>query len=223
MPKTDKPIPSTTLELTALTPQARNARQRSTRGKELIQRSLEEIGAARSIVIDENNQVLAGNGTLEGALNAGLSKVLVVETDGDTLVAVRRSNLSDAQKEKLALYDNRTAELASWNPSALKAIACDVDTSSLWDKTELETITKLATPKKEFRIESDDTPNDPEDNDGEQRDPPSKPASPPPSSLRPITLILTAELNRDWQQFKANIGTQSDLKAFARMLEEVKS
>jgi hypothetical protein len=43
----------------------------------------------------------------------------VVDTDGDTLVAVRRRNLSPEQKRRLAMFDNRTAELAEWNPEQL--------------------------------------------------------------------------------------------------------
>jgi hypothetical protein len=46
---------------------------------------------------------------------AGLTKVQIVDVDGDTLVAVRRSNLTAEQKRALAIYDNRTAELAEWN------------------------------------------------------------------------------------------------------------
>lgn len=87
--------------------------------------ALQQVGAARSIVIDEDNVVLAGNGVTEAAAEAGITKVRVVEVDGSTLVAVRRSGLTAEQKRALAIFDNRTAELAEWNAEQLQA---DVDT-----------------------------------------------------------------------------------------------
>jgi DNA modification methylase len=87
--------------------------------------ALQQVGAARSIVIDEDNVVLAGNGVTEAAAEAGITKVQVVEVDGSTLVAVRRSGLTAEQKRALAIFDNRTAELAEWNAEQLQA---DVDT-----------------------------------------------------------------------------------------------
>jgi len=87
----------------------------------MIGDALKAVGAARSIVIDERNEVLAGNGVVEAASAAGMSKVQVVDVDGDTIVAVRRRNLSPEQKRQLAMYDNRTGELAEWNVGQLKA------------------------------------------------------------------------------------------------------
>ena len=71
--------------------------------------------------IDEQNVVLAGNGVTEAAAEAGITKVRVVEASGNEIIAVRRRGLSDEQKRALAIYDNRTAELAEWNPEQLKA------------------------------------------------------------------------------------------------------
>ncbi len=50
----------------------KNARKRTDRSAKLIKQSLEQYGAARSIVIDENNRILAGNGTIAGAKAAGI-------------------------------------------------------------------------------------------------------------------------------------------------------
>jgi hypothetical protein len=111
--------PPPTVTLASLKPDPENRRAHSTRNKAMLQTSLSELGAARSIVIDENDTVLAGNGVVEGATAAGITKVQVIDTDGDTLVAVRRRNLSPEQKRRLAMFDNRTAELAEWNPEQL--------------------------------------------------------------------------------------------------------
>jgi hypothetical protein len=87
----------------------------------MITASLRAVGTGRSIVIDERNEVLAGNGVLEAAPGAGISKVRVVDVDGDTIVAVRRRGLTEAQKRDLAIYDNRAGELAEWNLTQLAA------------------------------------------------------------------------------------------------------
>src|ERR1700751_4439727 len=103
-----------------LRPDARNRRVHPARNVEMLTDALKTVGAARSIVIDEHDEVLAGNGVVAAARAAGLSKREVVEGDGETIVAVRRRGLSDEQKRALALFDNRTGELAEWNVEQLK-------------------------------------------------------------------------------------------------------
>ena len=66
----------------------KNARKRTDRSASLIKESVERYGAARSIVIDEDNRILAGNGTIEGAKAAGIKNVRIIETDGTEVIAV---------------------------------------------------------------------------------------------------------------------------------------
>lgn len=108
-----------------LTPDSRNARRHNPRNIGLLVDSLQEVGAARSIVIDEDGRILAGNGTVEAAAEAGITRVQVVDADGETIVAVRRRGLTEEQKRRLALLDNRTAELADWDASVLEALQSD--------------------------------------------------------------------------------------------------
>ncbi len=61
----------------------------------------------------------------------------IIDTDGSELVAVRRSNLTPEQKRRLALLDNRTAELANWDTEVLASLAEDTDLSGLWEADEL--------------------------------------------------------------------------------------
>ncbi len=123
--------------LAALTPDSQNARLHGERNLALIADALRDVGAARSIVIDETGMVLAGNATVTAATQAGLSRVRIIDADGSELIAVRRSGLSPEQKTRLALYDNRTAELAEWDTDVLAALADEVDLSALWDSDEL--------------------------------------------------------------------------------------
>jgi hypothetical protein len=101
----------------------KNARRRTDRSSELIKESLQRYGAARSIVIDEDNRILAGNGTIEGAKAAGISKVRIIETEGDEIVAVRRTGLTEEQKIGLALADNRTSDLSDWDGLMLQQLS----------------------------------------------------------------------------------------------------
>lgn len=106
-----------------LRPDPKNARRHNPRNVGMIEDAMHEVGAARSIVVDENNVVLAGNATIEAAAAAGIENVRFIDADGETIIAVRRSGLTDDQKRRLALWDNRAAELADWDPEVLKAYA----------------------------------------------------------------------------------------------------
>lgn len=124
--------------LSDLKPLQKNARRRTPRSAGMIVESLHEVGAARSGVVDENFTILAGNGTAEALAEAGIEKVKVVEADGNEWVVVKRTGLSDEQKRKLALYDNRTAELADWDLEVLLNEAKEIDLSAMWSKSELD-------------------------------------------------------------------------------------
>ena len=88
-----------------LVPDPQNRRTHTPRNLGMIVDALHHVGAARSIVIDEDDVVLAGNGVIEAAAEAGITTVRVIEANGHEIIAVRRRNLSAAQKRQLALYD----------------------------------------------------------------------------------------------------------------------
>jgi len=109
------------MQISELIPDPANRRRHNPRNLAMVVDALKDVGAARSIVIDEDNVILAGNGVTEAAVTAGFTSVRVVEAEGDELIAVRRAGLTGEQKRALAIYDNRTAELAEWNPDQLAA------------------------------------------------------------------------------------------------------
>jgi hypothetical protein len=123
-----------------LKPDHRNARKRTDRSASLIAESLKRFGAARSIVIDENGRILAGNGTVEGAKAAGISKVRIIEAEGDELIAVKRSGLSEEQKIGLSLADNRTSDLSEWDAIMLEQLSETHDISPWFEKEDLNAI-----------------------------------------------------------------------------------
>lgn len=94
-------------------PDDKNFNKGSQQGKELIENSFRKLGAGRSILIDKNNRTVAGNKATEGFVASGGKKVLIVEADRDTLVAVKRNDLDLDTKEgrEMALADNQASEI----------------------------------------------------------------------------------------------------------------
>tara|TARA_Y100001963_G_scaffold79127_1_gene109841 strand:+ start:289 stop:807 length:519 start_codon:yes stop_codon:yes gene_type:complete len=123
-----------------LVPDPQNARKRTDRSASLIEESLKRYGAGRSIVIDEENRVLAGNGTIEGAKAAGIENVRVIETDGTEIIAVKRTGLTEEQKIGLALADNRTSDLSDWDREMLHNLSETHDISPWFDEEDLENL-----------------------------------------------------------------------------------
>jgi|TARA_B100001059_G_scaffold211652_1_gene226156 hypothetical protein len=125
----------------SLKPDHKNARRRTDRSSQLIQESLQRYGAARSIVIDEENRILAGNGTVDGAKAAGIQNVRIIETDGDEIIAIKRTNLSEEQKIGLALADNRTSDLSEWDQEMLHTLSQEHDINDWFTPEDLNSIT----------------------------------------------------------------------------------
>jgi ParB-like chromosome segregation protein Spo0J len=91
-----------------------NARRHSDRNLDAIMSSLMRFGQQKPIVIDANNVVRAGNGTLTAAKALGWAHIDVV-----------RSDLIGVEATAFAIADNRTAELAEWDLDILAAALKD--------------------------------------------------------------------------------------------------
>ena len=103
-----------------------NAREHDEANRDAIRKSLDRFGAGRSVVIDSNNTIRAGNGTVEIARDAGFKKVLVVEPEPDTIVAVKRADWSEQEAKGYGVADNRAAELARWNLPGLEVVIASI-------------------------------------------------------------------------------------------------
>jgi DNA modification methylase len=142
----------------------KNARRRTDRSSELIKESLQRYGAARSIVIDEENRILAGNGTIDGAKAAGIKNLRIIETDGDEIIAVKRTGLTEEQKVGLALADNRTADLSEWDQEMLHQLSEEHDISPWFDQDDLDELLAVTELEpEEGNTDPDDVPEPPED------------------------------------------------------------
>lgn len=98
-----------------------NPRYHSDRNKELIQKSLEDNGAGRSILADASGVIIAGNGTYEQAQKLGMD-IQVVKTDGTKLVVLQRDDLDtdDPRRKSLVIADNATTDTSEWDLEKLE-------------------------------------------------------------------------------------------------------
>lgn len=98
----------------------RNYRVHSQKNKDLIKRSIEEAGLGRSIVIDAENEIIGGNGLVSQLPKD--TKIKVIETKGDELVVVKRTDLktNDEKRKKLAILDNSTTDTSEFNMALLQ-------------------------------------------------------------------------------------------------------
>ena len=94
----------------ALVPYTNNARTHSDKQVTQIANSIKRFGFLNPVLIDHDNNIMAGHGRVKAAQNLGLDKV-----------PVRRvSHLSDDEKRAYILADNKLAEKAGWDRDILK-------------------------------------------------------------------------------------------------------
>lgn len=102
----------------------KNFNKHTAYGMSLLEKSLRENGAGRSILLDKDNNIIAGNGIIEAAGNIGLEDLQIIETDGSKLVAVKRTDIElDSEKGRtMALADNATAAAdLEWDEDLIKS------------------------------------------------------------------------------------------------------
>lgn len=118
----------------------RNYRIHSQKNKDLIKKSIEEAGIGRSIVIDAENEIIGGNGIVSQLPQD--TKIKVIETKGDELVVVKRTDLktNDEKRKKLAILDNSTSDTSEFNmdmlledntPEQLAELGIEIETTDV--------------------------------------------------------------------------------------------
>ena len=96
------------VKISTLRPDGDNVRVHGERNLEAIAESLKAFGQQKPIVVDPSGQVIAGNATLAAAEQLGWEHLAIVV-----------SGLRGRRRAAYAIADNRTAELAEWDASAL--------------------------------------------------------------------------------------------------------
>ena len=123
-----------------LMPDDRNARRHNPRNEGMIERSLESNGFGRSLLVANDGTIIAGNATWSACATAGIEDVLVVESDGTRVIAVKRTDIASGtpQFHALAVADNRTTDLSSFDPQVLAGLVADgsVVATDFWTDDE---------------------------------------------------------------------------------------
>lgn len=128
-----------------LIPDHANANKGTERGRYAVEASLRETGAGRSIVVDKNGKIIAGNKTLESWADIS-GEIEIVRTDGKKLVVVQREDLDlddvEGLARKLAYYDNRAGQLGlEWDAEQLFSdLNAGVDLSGMFFDDEIADI-----------------------------------------------------------------------------------
>jgi hypothetical protein len=128
------------LKLSSLKPLEQNVRKHGDKQLEHFQNSLRQFGQTRAFVVDEQNNVLVGNGMHEAMTRMGWEKPV------DCHVV---SGLTEAQKRKLILSDNKVFQLGSDNFDVIEqylqefADAGDFDIAG-FDPETLESLARSA-------------------------------------------------------------------------------
>lgn len=97
------------LDISSLKPRKSNPRLHSKAQIQLIANSIREFGFVSPVLVDAENQLLAGHGRLEAAKMVGLEKV----------PAVCVGHLTADQARALLIADNKVAEAAGWDKALL--------------------------------------------------------------------------------------------------------
>ncbi len=160
--QTIKPIQS----LADLVLDDNNANLGTERGMWSLQESVIRYGVGRGIVVDRRGRVIGGNKTTEtlGKLNPGV-KVVVVPSDGDTLVVTQRTDLDledDPEARELAFADNRVGELnLAWDAQKIaQAAEAGLDLAAFFHHGEADSLAQPedALTKASKEAELDPTP-----------------------------------------------------------------
>lgn len=117
-----------------------NYRDHDERNLSLIKKSIQRCGAGRSILLDKNGEIIAGNATYKTLQELGIP-VKIIPTDGKTAIALQRTDLdtNSRKRKELAAFDNSTSDGVRWNADNL---AADFDLAELPELGEVPTRTK---------------------------------------------------------------------------------
>jgi hypothetical protein len=126
-----------------LTPDAENPRIHNPRNLSMIEESLLQAGAGRSVVADRKGRLINGNGVVEAAAAAGMEDAIYVYTNGTKLLVHVRTDLdleTDKQARLLSMLDNRSAELSKWDTDILAGLSDSNLLGKVFNEDELRRI-----------------------------------------------------------------------------------
>lgn len=134
------------LKLSEIMPYENNARKNDKAVKDVAE-SIKQCGYIAPIIVDENNVILAGHTRYKALKKLGYKEVTVRKVTG----------LTEEQKRKYRLLDNKTNELAEWDFEKLKDEIDGLDFSEFDIDWGLEEDTEAISDIEDAPIEIDNT------------------------------------------------------------------
>lgn len=147
-------------KLSSLIPDDQNMNKHNQYGMRLLEKSISTLGLGRSILVDKNNRIIGGNGVAETAASLGIEDCIIVETTGDQLVVVKRTDvdLDSKMGRELALADNAVAHVnLDWDQDAIESLKSEWDIKPEdWGVKEFEEYNETDYSDKNKEIDVDD-------------------------------------------------------------------
>ena len=160
------------VDIRDIIPDNRNFNAGTEKGREMIEKSFRELGAGRSILLDKNNRIIAGNKSQQAAIATGITKVRIVDTEGDEIVAVRRRDVDLDSKvgRELAFADNATQQVSlAWDEAELQQAAQDYGLDIADFGFDIEDLPQVTFPTgDDVHTNSSNSDNEESDNDEEE-------------------------------------------------------
>ena len=161
------------VDIDSLRQDTHNFNRGTEEGQQLMERSFKELGAGRSILLDREGNIIAGNKSQEAARKAGIKRVRIIETTGDELVAVKRTDvdIDSAEGRRMAYLDNLTTQVnLTWDQTELQAVQADVEGFDIADfGFDIEDLPQVTFPTgDDVHDNSANSNNEESDNDEEE-------------------------------------------------------
>lgn len=111
------------INLSELKPLQQNVRKHNENQLKELMRSVQQFGQTRAIVVDEENNILIGNGLHAAMVKAGHEECFIY----------RKAGLSETEKKKLILADNKTYSLGVDDYENIEAYLADIAATGDYD------------------------------------------------------------------------------------------
>lgn len=91
---------------------SKNINKGSEYGNFLLEKSIQENGFGRSVLADKNGVLIGGNKTFQKATDLGFKKIKIIETQGDEIIVVQRTDIDINSKKgiELKILDNTVSK-----------------------------------------------------------------------------------------------------------------
>lgn len=118
------------IKITDLQFDDRNANKGTDLGQELLHNSISKYGIGRGVLADKDLKLIAGNHAVKEMMDQGIEEVIVIPTDGKTLVVTQRMDIEKNSKagNELALADNRVSQAnLNFDMSVIRELDAEFD------------------------------------------------------------------------------------------------